>query len=128
MTRHCLIFSLIIILALVSAACVPKGMTTVANTAGDHSETPVYIEVRTHVDGQLHYGVINEDGEFVVPLSELGVMYAFLHEKVPPFDAIWINASGQIIWPTGWDDPCTDTGTNVIWPEGACLMEAGSGH
>ena len=28
--------------------------------------------------------------------------------------------TGKIIYPRDWDNPCHDTGGNIIWPEGAC--------
>lgn len=28
--------------------------------------------------------------------------------------------TGTIIYPRDWNDPCHDTGGNIIWPEGAC--------
>ena len=32
----------------------------------------------------------------------------------------WINAEGTILWPPQWNDPCTDTSDNIMWPEHSC--------
>ena len=39
-----------------------------------------------------------------------------------------IDFEKNIIWPPGWDDPCTETYGMVIWPEGACKEKREGQH
>jgi len=77
------------------------------------------------------FGLQDTEQQWLVPyrlrmepsLGEHGLSMAKVvtSREGPLFDAIWLNASGEIIWPMGWSDPCAVTGGNVVWPDGACL-------
>jgi len=81
------------------------------------------------------YGAIDKHGQWLTPyrLAGLpgisgnsiyfvidGTLFNQKNAQGLVYSDGWIDEQGNIIWPPGWNDPCTDTQGYVIWPDGAC--------
>ena len=81
------------------------------------------------------YGLLDTHGQWLVPyrlavrpIVSDNMTYFAIDGALPNrqksqasvYNDGWISENGSIIWPPGWDNPCTDTQGYIIWPDGAC--------
>lgn len=90
----------------------PKGATTFALYDRNGVKKPNTFEIAAD------RAILLEDGTYRFQ-TQFPTKSGWKYNEVVVLKCLGCD-TGKIIYPRDWDDPCHDTGGNIIWPEGAC--------